>query len=224
MLKVIRRHTGANASDTVPFRTSEVLEMWADAWRDGRLSVEERLTALSALQTFGGNKIHPNIFQHPQFDKAVLTRLAMTGIEDAAGFNRLSAADRGTFLFRAAVIGDGALAGLVRKSQSTDRDNFAELDFGDASEGLVKLVDDRIKGFTGQGPLVDGSQIRVEVDVITHQQQSLFGGSNQVYGYLVKVAAQTADGKGSFYSEDIATNKGELAKAIQNEFEPFASE
>ena len=94
---IIKRHTGPNANDHVKIPHEEVVAMIRAAKDGGRIPVGARNALLSALTTFGGNEIHPNIFSSAA-DKAALAATAMDGIETADKFAQLPAKSQFKFI------------------------------------------------------------------------------------------------------------------------------
>jgi hypothetical protein len=113
ILKVIRNHTGAHASDTVKITHAEVEEMIHSAEDHHHITGRERSWLISALFTFGGTDLHPDIFSSAA-DKAALAATAVKGIETAAKFATQSARDQRDLLYWGVIIGGGERVGFTK--------------------------------------------------------------------------------------------------------------
>jgi hypothetical protein len=216
---IIKRHTGDNASDTKKFKTSEVAQMLIDAGKDLRISADERVAMLSALTTFGGSSLHPDLFENPKLDKAMLSKAVMAGIDTPAKFNRLTPQERGTFLYDGCMIGGGENVGMQKRLIETDLNNFYEVDFNEASDKMAALVDANLAKFKSEHGDINEDDTQVKVTALEHKNAS---GATEVYGYQVEISAPTIDGRGACYSTDILSSDGSLLKPVDNHFEPYS--
>ena len=110
---IIRQHTGANASDTVKITHAEVMAMIRCAGEPSKIAVGDRAQLMAALEMFGGNEIHPDIFSSPE-DKAALAKTAMEGIETAEKFSTLTPGSQAAFIWKCLIVGSGNTVGFTR--------------------------------------------------------------------------------------------------------------
>jgi hypothetical protein len=110
--KIIRKHTGPNASDTVKITHAEVVAMIKCADDRGTIYQRDRAELMAALNMFGGNSMNPDIFSSAA-DKEALAATAMKGIETAARFSALTPGAQVSFIFNCLVIGSGNTVGFT---------------------------------------------------------------------------------------------------------------
>jgi hypothetical protein len=110
--KIIRNHTGPNASDTVKITHDEVVAMLKCADDRGTVYQRDRAELMAALNMFGGNSMHPDIFSSAA-DKEALATMAMQGIETAAKFSTLTPGAQVAFIYNCLIIGSGNTVGFT---------------------------------------------------------------------------------------------------------------
>jgi hypothetical protein len=202
IMKIIHLHTGANASDTVKIPHAQVEEMIAQATEGGKTTAEERVLLLEALYTFGGNMVHPSIFES-QADIDALAGTAMHGIETPALFAGLTKEAQYTFLYNGVFIGGGEKVGFSQAQTLLLALSAA------AQETIAALVASSYK--------TAGSKT-YNSDAVPQVISLIRGG--EAYGYQVTFSFSAKDDSG-YYEEEAMLGPGGILLHGSGSFEPI---
>ena len=191
--KIIRKHTGPNASDTIKITHAEVVAMIKCANDRGIVYQRDRAELMAALNMFGGNSMHPDIFSSLK-DKEALASTAMKGIETAAKFSALTPGAQVAFIYNCLVIGSGNTVGFTNVAAPTNK----------LPSPIQALLQDI---FTMEAKKLGPSYVEGPFSSSTS-----FYRKGEVYAYSITASWFKAD-EGSWNMEVYLGCKGELLKS-----------
>jgi hypothetical protein len=197
---IIRQHTGANASDTVKITHEEVMAMIHCAGEPSKISVGDRAELMAALEMFGGNEIHPDIFSSPE-DKAALAKTAMEGIETAEKFSTLTPGSQAAFIWKCLIVGSGNTVGFTRVLG-----NVTDLP-ADLQKRVARFFE------------IEQEKAGPKYEDNPFSSTTIYKRKSQAYGYAISASWSRENNSGTWEAEAYYGPSGELLKSTGG-FEP----
>jgi len=199
--KIIRHHTGENASDSRKIGHDEVRAMLQAARDTGQITPEERLELLAALTMFGGSDLHPNIFAS-WADRQTLEAAVLEGLESADSFGGLPYRDQ-ALLVEGLLLSGGPL-GFERVVKKLE----------DLPPALRTRLSAQVKANRAKAGDDFGESANVLVLALMRR--------DEVYGFKLECSYPAHDRSLFLCTDDVLSPQGALLQ-FRGDFEPLDS-